>query len=346
MKSRLLEFDYLRALAIMLIVLGHSVYNTEKGFPLLLENLVRGGTAVFVFISGFFLHAVFSKNFELRSFMSKKLKNVYIPFLVISALGLFFRIFGWGVIEAQTLDKVLLNIYYTVKNGYVLYPHWYIPFIMVVFLISPIYLAFMRIPLWRQLLLLSLLTLLALFLHRPHGNANVFHSILYYTPFYLIGIMYSMYKGWFEQYQKHILGVAVMLITLSTYLQTYVWVWVGNYHKYFFEYKAIDLQFIQKLGLCFLFLALAKKLASSSRDYPWLKEAGDLSFAIFFLHPLFTMVVENIFPKLGIFNLEGGAILSIAMTGVVFSINFFGSFYVARLIKNNWPSKSRLLIGT
>ncbi len=346
MKTRLLEFDYLRALAIMLIVLGHSVYNTEKGFPLILENIVRGGTAVFVFISGFFLHAVFSKNFELRSFMIKKIKNVYVPFLIVTLLGLLCRIFGWSVLLDEPLEKVLLNIYYTVKNGYVLYPHWYIPFIMAVFLLSPIYLAFMRIPFWHQILFLALLTILSIFLHRPHGNANVFHSILYYTPFYLVGIMYSMYRPWFEKYAKIILAIALLGTALSIYLQTYVWLWIGNYHKYFFEYKGVDLQFIQKMGLCFIFLAISKFLAASDKDYPWLKEVGDLSFAIFFIHPLFTMLIENIFPILGIFTLEGGAVLSISMTALMFCIHLYGSFYTARMIKKALPNYSRTLIGT
>ncbi|WP_054342311.1 acyltransferase family protein [Neptunomonas antarctica] len=345
MKIRLLEFDYLRALAIMLIVLGHSVYNSEKGFPILLENLIRGGTAVFVFISGFFLHAVFSKNFELQSFMLKKLKNVYVPFLVVSLLGLTFKVFGWGGIEGLPGDKIGLNIFHTIKHFYVLYPHWYIPFIMVVFVLSPLFLGFSRLPVWRQLLLLGLFMLLAVFLHRPHGNANVFQSLLYYTPFYMLGIMYSQYRSWFETRQRQILLTAVLLVAGTLVLQTYVWIWVGNYHKSFFGFHGIDLQFIQKIGLCFILLAICQMLASRSTPNLWLKEVGDLSFAIFFLHPLFTMAMGNIFPQLGWQKVPGGAWLSVMMTLMVFSIHFFGSFYTARLFRSLLPGRSRWLIG-
>ena len=345
MKTRLLEFDYLRALAIMLIVLGHSVYNSEKGFPILLESLVRGGTAVFVFISGFFLHAVFAKNFELQSFLVKKLKNVYIPFLVVSIIGLAFRIFGWGVIEGLPLTKIELNIFYTVRNFYVLYPHWYIPFIMVVFILSPFYLGFLRLPVWRQLFMLFMFSLLAVFLHRPHGNASVVQSILSDTPFYLLGMLYSQHRLWFEQKHQQILVIAITLVAGAMYLQTYVWVWVGNYHKSFFGFRGVDLQFIQKVGLCFVLLAICQILARREKTYLWLKEAGDLSFAIFFLHPLFTMAMENIFPQLGWKNVSGGAWFSVAMTFLVFSIHFFGSFYTARVFKSLLPTKSRWLIG-
>lgn len=346
MKIRLLEFDYLRALAIMLIVLGHSVYNSEKGFPVLLESLVRGGTAVFVFISGFFLHAVFSKNFELQTFLVKKLKNVYVPFLVVSVVGLAFRVFGWGVIEGLPMNKIGLNIFHTVKNFYVLYPHWYIPFIMAVFILSPFYLGFLRLPVWRQLLMLCMFSLLAVFLHRPHGNASVLQSILYYTPFYLLGMLYSQHRVWFEQKHQQITLIAVVLVAGAMYLQTYVWVWVGNYHKSFFGFRGVDLQFIQKIGLCFILLTICQMLARREKTYLWLKEAGDLSFAIFFLHPLFTMAMQNIFPQLGWKNLSGGAWFSVAMTFLVFSIHFLGSFYTARLVKSLLPTKSRWLIGS
>ncbi|WP_372737638.1 acyltransferase family protein [Neptunomonas sp.] len=345
MKIRLLEFDYLRALAIILIVLGHSVYNSEKGFPVLLENLVRGGTAVFVFISGFFLHAVFSKNFELQSFLVKKLKNVYVPFLVVSVVGLAFRVFGWGVIDDLPLNKIGLNIFHTVKNFYVLFPHWYIPFIMVVFILSPFYLGFSRLPVWRQLLMFFLFSLLAVILHRPHGNASVLQSLLYYTPFYLMGILYSQHRPWFEEKYQQILTIAVVLVAGAMYLQTYVWVWVGNYHKSFFGFRGVDLQFIQKIGLCFILLAICQMLARREKTSAWLKEVGDLSFAIFFLHPLFTMAMANIFPLLGWRGVSGGALFSVAMTLLVFSINFFGSFYTARLFRSLLPTKSRWLIG-
>ncbi len=345
MKTRLLEFDYLRALAIILIVLGHSVYNSEKGFPVLLENMLRGGTAVFVFISGFFLHAVFAKNFELRAFLLKKLKNVYVPFLVVSTLGLIFKMYGWGVMESLPANKLWLNVYYTVKNFYVLYPHWYIPFIMVVFALTPLYLGYLRLPVWRQLLLFGLFTLLAVLLHRPHGNASVVQSLFYYTPFYLVGMLYSQHRSWFEARRKQVLLTAVGLSAAALVLQTYVWVWVGNYHKAFFNFRGVDLQFVQKVGLCFILLACCQWLAERRAAHAWLKETGDLSFAIFFLHPLFTLAMGNVFPLLGWKNVAGGALFSIMMTLLVFSIHFFGSFYSARLIRRVLPTRSRWLIG-
>jgi fucose 4-O-acetylase-like acetyltransferase len=46
-RERLAEFDYLRGMAIAMIVLGHSIFLAQPVFPALLENLLRGGTGLF-----------------------------------------------------------------------------------------------------------------------------------------------------------------------------------------------------------------------------------------------------------------------------------------------------------
>jgi len=61
---RLNSFDYFRAIAILIIVTGHSyqpwVIDT---FPeKIVGNLITGGTSLFVFISGFFSIMFFTQN--------------------------------------------------------------------------------------------------------------------------------------------------------------------------------------------------------------------------------------------------------------------------------------------
>lgn len=53
---RLVYFDYFRALAILLIILGHCYNSWPRShiWEATLVNLISGGTALFVFISGFF----------------------------------------------------------------------------------------------------------------------------------------------------------------------------------------------------------------------------------------------------------------------------------------------------
>jgi probable poly-beta-1,6-N-acetyl-D-glucosamine export protein len=61
MRTRIVFFDYFRAIAIIMVVASHAYRPwlidtfSEKVFI----NLVVGGTIFFVFISGFFFHYVF-----------------------------------------------------------------------------------------------------------------------------------------------------------------------------------------------------------------------------------------------------------------------------------------------
>ncbi|MGL4515714.1 MAG: acyltransferase family protein, partial [Shewanella sp.] len=169
MRKNQLEFTYMRGLAIILIVLGHSIYNSGEGFPLLLENLLRGGTALFVFISGYFFHRIFYQDFNYKKFMTNKVQNVLYPFLIVSLVGLGCLCLRWIFMEDQSVSQVLLSIFYTVRNGYILYPHWYIPFIMAVFLCSPVFLWFIRCSSQTRWTLLVVSCVVAALLHRPIG---------------------------------------------------------------------------------------------------------------------------------------------------------------------------------
>ena len=86
---RLNYFDYFRAVAILFVVAGHSYrpwsINTipEK----VLGNLIFGGTSLFVFISGFFFHHIFYKNFHYQRFLFKKSKNVLLPYTILTIIG-------------------------------------------------------------------------------------------------------------------------------------------------------------------------------------------------------------------------------------------------------------------
>ncbi len=65
---RINYFDYFRGIAILLIVAGHCLapwyINTMP--EMVIANLIKGGTALFVFISGFFFITYFILNFNLK----------------------------------------------------------------------------------------------------------------------------------------------------------------------------------------------------------------------------------------------------------------------------------------
>ncbi len=343
--QRLAEFDYLRALAIVLIVLGHSVFLSEKGFPLLLENLLRGGTGVFVFISGFFFHRVFYPRFAYRDFMLKKLQQIGVPFVAISLIGLVFLSIGWAF-DGHSPQIILLNCWYTARNGYVLFPHWYIPFILLTFACSPLHLAYIRLG-WRwQLGLLLGFTLIALVMHRPDSNINQFQSLVYFSPFYLLGILFSLYQPQLRALQKPLLIAAVLATCASLFIQTYVFPHVGNYHKFPLVWQGLDWQLVQKLGLCLLLLALCRQIQPGALGNH-LRQLADLSFPLFFVHPLFSLAVGNLVDlaeQLG-WKMPSDAESALLISAAIFVFQFYGSLILILAIRRRWARASRWIIG-
>jgi fucose 4-O-acetylase-like acetyltransferase len=344
-KERFVEFDYLRGISIALIVLGHSIFLAQPLFPLLLENLVRGGTGLFVFISGFFFHRVFYPHFDYAQFIAKKINLLVIPFLVISFFGLSLRMFGWWQ-EGLGGQQTLLNAWYTLRNGYVLYPHWYIPFILLTFLCAPLHVFYIRATLSIQLVVLFIFALIAVLLHRPESNGNFLQSLVYFTPYYLLGILFSQYAQWLRRWHRPLLGMSWLIVAMTALIQTYLWVHIGNYHKSAFNYAGVDLQFIQTLFGCIGLLGLCYHL-----HWPWLQRhlcwLATLSFPIFFLHPLLTMAVENLAASqaLNIYFPVSSLSASLLVCGLVFIVQFYGSAAIAIAIQRSFKHQHRRLIG-
>jgi fucose 4-O-acetylase-like acetyltransferase len=343
-KERLAEFDYLRGMAIAMIVLGHSIFLAQPVFPALLENLLRGGTGLFVFISGFFFHRVFYPCFDYMQFITKKAKALLIPFIVISLFALCIRMLGWWQ-DGLNWQQNLLNTWYTLRNGYVLYPHWYIPFILLTFLCSPLHIAYIRARLSMQLVVLFVFSLIALLMHRPQSNSNFLQSLVYFTPYYLLGILFSQYDLQLRRWHWTLLSLSLLIIATTALLQTYVLVRIGNYHKAAFTYEGWDLQFIQILFGCIAMLALCRHIR------PWLQRhlcwLAELSFPIFFIHPLLTIALEKLagletikpfFPVLSLGT-------SLLVFSAVFLVQLYGSAGIAVVVRKIAKKNSHFIVG-
>lgn len=344
-RERIVEFDYLRGLTIALIVLGHSIFLAQPLFPALLENLLRGGTGLFVFISGFFFHRVFAARFVYRDFIAKKAKALLIPFAFISLLALLIRALGWWQ-DGLPWQQNLLNVWYTLRNGYVLYPHWYIPFILLTFLCSPLHMRFLQLHSRWQLVFLLAFSVIALFMHRPQSNANYLQSLVYFTPFYLLGMLFSQYYTALRRWHWPLLMISIAFVAVTALGQTYVWVHLGNYHKAAFSYEGLDLQFVQVMFGCIVLLLLCYHL-----HWCWLQQhlawLAELSFPIFFIHPLLTIALENLvlIELLQPFLPATSVATSLAIFVLTFAAQFYGSVVIAVLIRRIANRHSRFIIG-
>ena len=100
MKANFLNsINNVRAIAIILIITGHCFdYSNFKIYSVsdkVFASLILGGTQLFVFISGFLFHHVYSQNFSYKNFIKKKIRNILFPYLFLSIIPILYLVVSW-----------------------------------------------------------------------------------------------------------------------------------------------------------------------------------------------------------------------------------------------------------
>ena len=139
-KTKILNYiNVFRGLAILLIVAGHTMQFGEAGS--LTERLsfevFCGGTALFIFISGFLFQHLSAK-YEFKNYMSKKWTNVILPYLWTAIPGICFC-FMFPVRYENVLEGLnpAIQIPMLLSVGRIHnVPTWFIPMIFLFFLSS------------------------------------------------------------------------------------------------------------------------------------------------------------------------------------------------------------------
>ena len=334
------SINYFRGITIFIIVMGHmygvSGFNVEAN-PLnkIFANIVTGGTSLFVFISGFMFHYVFYKKFNYKIFLKKKFENVVLPYLIMTTPIIFLRIFldnkhiEMGVNKGEA-------IFWMYIRGMGMSSYWYIPFAVLLFIASPIYLKFIKLENKKQIIIMISMGILSGFIHR--NNMNPLHSLVYFSPVYMLGIWYSIN---YNAINKRLKGKEIELtigVLFFTYYQTFIDLHMGTYSKPFFEYRGIDMAFYQKIFLIFLFMTFFYRF--EEKELKLYRLMAKYSFAIFFVHGYFSYFGYKIKDMYGLDG-EYGILMLLFITTVVCLL----SIGVAVIIKKFFGKNSRKIIG-
>jgi len=296
------SFNHFRAIAIIFIVAGHSLGITGMKSDTVLfgtiKNLLTGGTCLFVFISGFLFHFIYYRKFKYAIFLKNKTLSVFMPYLFLGVAPILVHILtknqwpgghflptGEGVFPEYVIP--VLKYY---ASGAFLTAYWYVPFIMITFVLSPLHVQFIKLnPLLRISIVLFLFAV-SLFMHRPVKNIFVIQSVIFFSPVYLLGITCSMYRQNIYDFCKGrefiFLAAAIGVAFYQAHLGN-----TGNYSKEPFAWGGIDLMLIQKVFLCvFLMVWLNKYERVNNKAIHML---ASTSFAIYFLHPHILFVLHR-----------------------------------------------------
>ena len=344
------SFHYFRAIAILTIIAGHCVPISGWGESRFLEramaNIVIGGASLFVFVAGFLFHHIFYQKFYYLKFVGKRASKILIPYFVLSLIAIAYYFYRGSLpyekyftfsnepgIYSSYIKPTLLYLW----TGRVLVAYWFIPFAMVMTILSPLHVWLIRRPLYTQLLVFFVSLAVSMMIHRPIDNISVFHSVIYFFPVYVFGIICSVHKETIYNYLKQKELYLLLLVLLLAALQAAVYNKFGNLHKDAFEYGGIDLQVTQKLVLC-LFLMVYLHRFEHINIAP-LKYLASSSYALFFIHPWLLAFIPKDPVKYGV-HWSWPILWPILTVSVILS-----TIFLAQTIKFIFKSRSKYIIG-
>jgi peptidoglycan/LPS O-acetylase OafA/YrhL len=221
------------------------------------------------------------------------------------------------------------------STGNFLFGYWYIPFIMVTFLMAPLHLRFARLRPNLQWCTLLLLLVISSLIHRPVQKMFTLHSVIYYLPLYLLGIMCSQRKEkiWAFCCGREVL-LAIPFLVLAAY-QAWLYNTSGNYQDDTLT-MTIDLNLWQKVFLCLFFMVFLHRFEHSRTRL--LDLIASASFAIYFLHPFVMQLFKRLDYRL---NVPDGYLTYTILVSLIIMTSVAIGYAAKRLL----GSKSRFLIG-
>lgn len=342
--------DSLRGVAIIFVVFTHIsvvAWGDAKHFggvgPFhFLLNIVHGPTILFVFISGFMFHHVFYRGFDYWKFLHGKLKTVLAPYVLFTAiLTLMFAVEGGApsyVVHRASgeLSDPYSTFALALITGDAGYALWYVPFITIVFLLSPVFLRFIEAPERTRLVMLAVAFVVGLFVHRAPLNADKLQMLLYLTFFYVGGIYCSIHHARFIAFCQRpatlTLGfVLVFGLAFGQFLLGGLSSPVGPY----FDWQGIDLHYLQKVALAVALSSLF--IQAAWLNSAWLATIARDSFGIFFVHNVLVHALELTgWPRTGHVWVD----FMTAGTSVL-----LGSHLIVLMIRAVAGKRSRVLVG-
>lgn len=303
------------------------------------ETLFHGSTLYFALISGLLFSLVLRSKGWTAFFRSKAL-NVLMPYAIVSLffLGAFWPMYvQW--FESQGLPTSFPIAYLDgLLKGTIMLPFWYIPILMVLYVLTPVIDGLLRDKRWSWLA--GALALLPLAVSRTtYPDLLSVQTVVYFLGAYTLGMLVGMqyrevlnYIGRFRQL-LWVATVGCSLVVLLFFL---------NEYEPTGRYSVVQtLVYIQKLSIGVLTLYYFSRNESALPKVLFV--LGSYAFAIYFLHFFMVNVVFQAVLALsdgkanGLSASVGGLFMLIAGTAL--------SLLFSWLLKRLFRSKSRMIIG-
>ncbi len=272
------SMHYFRAFAISCICVGHmyGVMNIMTHYKFFVSDSIY-----FLFISGYLCQYLFDKKPESPfSYYKKKILNVILPYLIISLTVIFLQLYVMHSSDASLYagDKSADSIFHALLYGGAVSCYWYIPFVAILFLVSPL-LCRMKPEHFFKYLLISAVVFIVF---PKRGSWNTWQDGIclytYFTFSYLFGMVFSRYRETLQKSFNWMFLPALLMGIALIYL-------IKNDTFPLLLSETNTLQAIQKYCFIIAILPLLEKIRD--KKIYLLDKLAVYSFTIFFLHMIF-----------------------------------------------------------
>jgi surface polysaccharide O-acyltransferase-like enzyme len=336
-----------RAVAIVAVVASHLdlVWPQQSFEGHVVNSLAQNGSAMFLFVAGFLFQHL-SARFSYRRYLESKLKNVLVPYVVVSLPMLVYQYVRRVVAFAPDHpglhfgNPLLQGLWALATADHMPAPMWFVPMISVFYLAAPLLIRLDRSP--RGYWIIPPLLLVAMLCHRPLPVNRIGQALVYFTPAYLTGM-------WFSHYRAPVMRVvdANLGKLFATFAAVEVFCLVVlhrpgalfSHAPFTLEGGWLDLNLPNKLLLSF---ALTGLLARYRRDIGGkLDYLAGASFGVFFVHEYVVQLTQRVFLRLQHHDIEG----SVPTALVLLPFYTLASLALVVLARRLLGKNSRYVVG-
>lgn len=311
MKQKIAEFSFLHVFAILLVVLGHSFYQTNS---LIVDWMYQFHVPLFFFVSGYLFNvSVNGKPLQPHIFLSRKAVRLLLPYFALSTLLFVPKVllsqFMVRPIQANWSEYVLMLIYpYRNVNG----SYWFLPTLFLLFVFAVIVLFFLQRLQHRTSLAVTTLLLTLANISLPFSHDTLFNvvGVIHYAFYFALGYFVSSF-GLMRFLDKGKTAFLVFLFTLA----------VSIIALHVNKSPLMDLFFA--IDGILMSVALARLYAKY--ELRFLNHLSPTSYTIYLYHGIFQALSLQILMRFTHFDI-GFYIILAFLSGV------YGSFLVYKLL--------------
>ncbi len=355
-KNFLNYINVFRGLAILLIIMGHSMQFGQGLALRIVQEVFCGGTALFIFISGFLFEHL-SYKFEYKNYLSKKWTNVILPYFITAIPGIFFCFYYpfeykntfWGMNKFLQIGAFLSvgRVHNT--------PTWFIPMIVLFFIFSIILLKLEK----RGILfkLLPLLFIVTIFCQRGEVEYEnlislsfgakylayvkyIITGFVHFFSLYVFGMYCSSNKSVIDKfYEKRILLFVLMLILSALDV---ILAQNGIYCNFTISKTFLTMVLVGYLKHYDEFIMNNKPL-NSTLDF-----IAKYSFGLFFVHWYILFLYNKFFHIKGVYPVSEGILKAFGVVSLRFAAVCLLSFlilFVFKKILEKMKLNTRMFLG-